>query len=50
MSNARVRLAFASGDDSGNHVSSREAPFFSRAWGTSPFPALLHAHGPEIGP
>ena len=34
MSNARLRLAFASKGMNGNHVSSREAPFFLRAWGT----------------
>jgi hypothetical protein len=34
MSNARLRLAFASERVKGNHVSSREAPFFLRAWGT----------------
>ena len=50
MSNARLRLAFASGKSPGNHVSSREALFFLRAWGTSRFPTPLHAHGPEAGP
>ena len=28
MNNARLRLAFASGKDNGNHVSSRAVPFF----------------------
>jgi hypothetical protein len=32
MSNARLRLAFARKRVNGNHVSSREAPFFLRAW------------------
>ncbi len=50
MSNTRLRLAFASGKANGDHVSSREAPFFSRVWGTSRFPTPLHAHGPESGP
>ena len=50
MSNTRLRLAFASGKESGNHVSSCEAPFFSRAWRTFRFPTTLHAHGPETGP
>jgi hypothetical protein len=26
------------------------APFFLRTWGTSRFPTLLPAHGPEAGP
>jgi hypothetical protein len=47
MSNARLRLAFARKRVNGNHVSSREAPFFLRAWGTSRFPTPLHAHWPE---
>ena len=34
MTNAPLRLAFASERANGNHVSSREAPFFLRAWGT----------------
>ena len=51
MSNARLRVAFASETANGNHVSSREAAFFLRAWGTSRFPTLLPAHGPdEAGP
>ena len=50
MSNARLQLAFASRRVNGNHVSSREAPFFLRAWGTSRFPTPLPAHGPEVGP
>ena len=45
MSNARLRLAFASGKANGNHVSSREGPLLLRAWGTSRFPTPLHAHG-----
>ena len=35
--NARLRLAFASERANGNDVSSREALFFLRAWGTSRF-------------
>ena len=50
MSNARLRLAFASGKVNGNHVSSREAPFFVRVWGTSRFPTPLHAHGAMFAP
>jgi hypothetical protein len=50
MSNARLRLAFASERVNGNHVSSREAPFFLRAWGTSRFPTPLPVHGPVSGP
>jgi len=34
MTNARLRLTFASERVNGNHVSSCEAPFFLRAWGT----------------
>jgi len=49
MNNARLQLAFASGKANGNHVSSREAPFFLKTWGTSRFPTPLHAHGP-VGP
>jgi len=37
IGNARLRLAFARKWVNGNHVSSREAPFFLRAWGTSRF-------------
>ena len=40
--NARLWLAFASEMASGNHVSSREAPFFLRSWATSRFPTPLH--------
>ena len=50
IGNAHLRLAFARKWVNGSHVSSREAPFFLRAWGTSRFPTPLHAHGPEIGP
>jgi hypothetical protein len=45
MNNARLRLAFASGKDNGNHVSSRAVPFFLSPWGTSRFPTPLPAHG-----
>ena len=49
--NARLRLAFASRMANGNHVSSREAPFFLRSWGTSRFPHLFHAaHRPTGSP
>ena len=44
MSNARLRLAFASGKASGNHVSSREAPFFLTTWGPSRFPSPIPTH------
>ena len=37
MRNARLRLAFAGEGTNGNYVSSREAPFFLKAWGTSRF-------------
>ena len=50
MSNARLRLAFASGMANGNHVSSREYPFLLKAWGTSRFPTPLPAHGLRVGP
>ena len=51
MSNARLRRAFASERTNGNHVSSRDAPFFLKPWGTSRFPTPLHAHGPtDVGP
>jgi hypothetical protein len=33
MTNACLRLAFASDRENGNHVSSRKAPFFLRAGG-----------------
>ena len=45
MSTARLTLAVASRKGDGNHVSSREGPFFLRAWGTSRFPTPLTAHG-----
>jgi hypothetical protein len=44
MTTARLRLAFASKQADGNHVSSREGHFFLRSWGTSRFPTPLHAH------
>jgi len=47
--NARLWLAFASAMASGNHVSSREAAFFLRSWGTSRFPTPLHAADRLIG-
>jgi hypothetical protein len=50
MANAHLRLAFASETANGNHVSFREAPFSTNTRGTSRFPALLDAHGPETGP
>ena len=50
MANAHLRFAFASEMANGNHVSSREAPFFSKTRGTSGLPTPLHAHGPETGP
>ncbi|CAN5284136.1 hypothetical protein BH09ACT13_BH09ACT13_07910 [soil metagenome] len=50
MTNARLRLAFTSGKANGNHVSSREAPFFLKTCGTFRFPTPLHAHRPEAGP
>ena len=40
--NARLRLAFAREKANGNHVSSCEAPFFLRAWGTPRFPTPLY--------
>jgi len=46
MSNARLLVAFARKGTNGNHVSSCEAPFFWRTWGTSRFPTPLHAHAP----
>ncbi len=39
---AHLRFAVASGNTDGNHVSSREDPFFLRAWGTSRFATPLH--------
>jgi len=48
MSNARLRLAFASERTNGNDVSP-EAPVFLKAWGTSRFPTPLPAHVPEAG-
>ena len=45
MSTTRLRLVVASRMADGNPVSSCEAPFSSRTWGTSRFPAPLHAHG-----
>ena len=50
MANAHLRLAFASETANENHVSFREAPFFSNTRGTSRFPAPLDAHAPETGP
>ncbi len=51
MTDTRFQLAFASEMVSGNHVSSREAPFFQKTRGTSRFPIPpLHAHGPGTGP
>ena len=50
MSTARLRLAVASRQANGNHVSSREAPFFMKAWGTSRFPPALPAHERESRP
>ena len=41
MSNARLRRAFA-----GETMFPLRAPFFLKAWGTSRFPAPLHAHVP----
>ena len=49
MSTARHQLAGASERVNGNHVSSREAPFFMRTWGTSRFPTPLPAHEPRNG-
>jgi hypothetical protein len=49
MANAHLRLAFASELANGNHVSSREAPFFSKTRGSSRLSAILHAHGSETG-
>ena len=49
MSTARLRLAFASEVANGNHVSSREAPFFLRAWGTCRYPTPLPAHRRKVG-
>lgn len=46
MSNPRLRLAFASENANGNHVSSCEVPFFFKARGTSRFPAPRTAHQP----
>ena len=40
--NARLRLAFASGNML-ETMFPPDAPFFSRAWGTSRFPTPLHA-------
>src|SRR5207344_3200368 len=40
-STAHLRLAVARKRANGNRVSFREAPFFSRAWGTSRFPTPL---------
>ena len=45
VSTARLRLAVATTTD-GNHVSP-DAPFFSKAWGTSRFPTPLPAHRPK---
>ena len=42
--NARLRLAFAGRRGNGHHVSSCEAPFFLRTWGTSRFPTFLPRH------
>ena len=49
MSNTHLWFAFASEMMNGNHVSSCEAPFFLRTWGTSRFPTPLHTHEPESG-
>ena len=49
MNTARIRLAVASEMANGNHVSSREAPFFSRARGTSRF-LRGGTHGSPTGP
>ncbi len=43
--NARLGRAFAKEWMDGNHVSSREVPFFLRVWGTSRFPTPLHHQG-----
>ena len=50
MTTLALRLAFARKWVNGNHVSSREAPFFLRAWGTSRFPTPLPAHERETRP
>ena len=47
MTTVRLRLPVASAMANGNLVSSREAPFFLKAWGTSRFPTPLHAHERE---
>ena len=49
MTTARLRLAVASERVNGNHVSSRAAPFFLKAWGTSRFPTPLPVHWPKEG-
>ena len=46
MSNARPWLAFASGQVSGSHVSSRGTPFLLKARGTSRSSSPLAAHRP----
>lgn len=45
MSNAHLRFAFE-----GDTMFPPRTPFFMRVWGTSRFPTLLNAHGPEDGP
>ena len=50
MTTTRLRFVVASERLNGNHVSSREAPFFLRAWGTSRFSTPFPAHGPKDGP
>ena len=50
MSTSRLRLEVAGEWVNGNHVSSCEAPFFSRAWGTFRFPTPFPRHEPtELG-
>jgi hypothetical protein len=49
MSNARLRLTFASGKVT-ETMFPPDAPFFLRVWGISRFPTPLHAHVPEAGP
>ena len=49
MSTARRWLAVARERANGDHVSSREAPFFLRAWGTSRF-SRGGTHGSPASP
>ena len=49
MTTVRLRLTVARKETS-ETMFPLEAPFFSRASGTSRFPTPLHAHGPEAGP